>query len=93
MTGETAGHVLTQRDFDRFAALSRDDSPIHRDPDFARTTHFGATVARTLMFPLLAQIHGSHPNPSAVHRPTSSECISSIVGRRFTVAPTEASCT
>ncbi len=37
--------VLSQRDFDRFAALSRDDNPIHCDPRFARGTHFGATVA------------------------------------------------
>nr|HMN66206.1 MaoC/PaaZ C-terminal domain-containing protein [Burkholderiaceae bacterium] len=37
--------VVTQRDFDRFAALSRDDNPIHCDPGFARGTHFGATVA------------------------------------------------
>ena len=37
--------VLTQGDFDRFAALSRDDNPIHCDPVFARGTHFGATVA------------------------------------------------
>ncbi len=37
--------VLTQGDFDRFAALSRDDNPIHCDPVFARSTHFGATVA------------------------------------------------
>lgn len=37
--------MVTQRDFDRFAALSRDDNPIHCDPAFARGTHFGATVA------------------------------------------------
>lgn len=37
--------IVTQRDFDRFAALSRDDNPIHCDPVFARGTHFGATVA------------------------------------------------
>ncbi|MCO5109078.1 MAG: oxidoreductase [Burkholderiaceae bacterium] len=37
--------VVTQQDFDRFAALSRDDNPIHCDPAFARGTHFGATVA------------------------------------------------
>lgn len=37
--------VLSQSDFDRFAALSRDDNPIHCDPAFARGTHFGATVA------------------------------------------------
>lgn len=37
--------TLSQRDFDRFAALSRDDNPIHCDPAFAATTHFGRTVA------------------------------------------------
>jgi len=37
--------MVTQRDFDRFAALSRDDNPIHCDAAFARGTHFGATVA------------------------------------------------
>lgn len=37
--------VITQHDFDRFAALSHDDNPIHCDPAFARGTHFGATVA------------------------------------------------
>lgn len=37
--------TLSQRDFDRFAALSRDDNPIHCDPAFAATTHFGKTVA------------------------------------------------
>ncbi len=37
--------IVTQRDFDRFAALSRDDNPIHCDPAFAGGTHFGATVA------------------------------------------------
>jgi len=37
--------VVTQRDFDRFASLSRDDNPIHCDPAFASGTHFGATVA------------------------------------------------
>jgi len=46
--------VLTQRDFDRFAALSRDDNPIHCDPAFARGTHFGATVAHGMfLFSLL----------------------------------------
>jgi acyl dehydratase len=46
--------VLTQTDFDRFAALSRDDNPIHCDPAFARATHFGATVAHGMfLFSLL----------------------------------------
>lgn len=46
--------VLSQRDFDRFAALSHDDNPIHCDPAFARGTHFGATVAHGMfLFSLL----------------------------------------
>lgn len=36
---------LTQQDFDRFAAISGDDNPIHVDPDFAGRTRFGTTVA------------------------------------------------
>lgn len=65
MTGETAGRVLTQRDFDRFAALSRDDNPIHCDPDFARTTHFGATVAHGMfLYALLAaRMQRARPEP------------------------------
>ncbi|MGO4302450.1 MaoC/PaaZ C-terminal domain-containing protein [Cupriavidus sp. RAF12] len=57
--------VLVQADFDRFAALSRDDNPIHCDPDFARTTHFGATVAHGMfLYALLcAQMQRSHPRP------------------------------
>ncbi|WP_317203573.1 MaoC/PaaZ C-terminal domain-containing protein [Janthinobacterium sp.] len=38
-------HTLKQSDFDRFAVLSGDDNPIHCDPEFARRSHFGATVA------------------------------------------------
>ncbi|GGD18320.1 dehydratase [Aquisalinus flavus] len=37
--------TLTQQDFDRFAAISGDDNPIHVDPDFAKETRFGTTVA------------------------------------------------
>lgn len=37
--------VFTQRQFDRFAALSGDDNPIHVDPAFAARTKFGHTVA------------------------------------------------
>ncbi|MDE2204650.1 MAG: oxidoreductase [Burkholderiaceae bacterium] len=57
--------VLTQADFNRFAALSRDDNPIHCDPAFATTTHFGATVAHGMfLFSLLsAQMTRSFPQP------------------------------
>lgn len=37
--------VFTQTQFDRFAALSGDDNPIHVDPAFASRTKFGRTVA------------------------------------------------
>lgn len=37
--------VFTQRQFDRFAALSGDDNPIHVDPGFSARTKFGHTVA------------------------------------------------
>ncbi len=45
--GETITRPLsfTQAQFDRFAALSGDDNPIHVDPDFAARTRFGRTVA------------------------------------------------
>jgi acyl dehydratase len=44
-----APRALTQRDFDRFAALSGDDNPIHVDPAFARGTALGATVAQAML--------------------------------------------
>lgn len=37
--------VFTQPQFDRFAALSGDDNPIHVDPAFSARTKFGRTVA------------------------------------------------
>ncbi len=45
--GETVVRPLTftQAQFDRFAALSGDDNPIHVDPQFAARTRFGRTVA------------------------------------------------
>ena len=45
--GETVAWPLsfTQAQFDRFAALSGDDNPIHVDPHFAARTRFGRTVA------------------------------------------------
>lgn len=41
----TVKKTFSQSDFDRFAVLSGDDNPIHVDPDFARRTKYGRTVA------------------------------------------------
>ncbi|MGB8646948.1 MAG: MaoC family dehydratase [Anaerolineae bacterium] len=41
----TLTRVLAQSDFNRFAALSGDDNPIHVDPEFSARTRFGRTVA------------------------------------------------
>lgn len=41
--------LLLQSDFDRFAALTGDDNPIHCDPAFAANSHFGATVAHGML--------------------------------------------
>jgi acyl dehydratase len=42
---ERVKRTFDQSDFDRFAALSGDDNPIHVDADFAARTRFGRTVA------------------------------------------------
>jgi acyl dehydratase len=41
--------TFEQRDFDRFAALSGDDNPIHVDPAFAARTRFGRTVCHGML--------------------------------------------
>jgi acyl dehydratase len=41
--------TFDQRDFDRFAALSGDDNPIHVDPAFAARTRFGRTVCHGML--------------------------------------------
>jgi len=41
--------VLLQDDFNRFARLTGDDNPIHCDPEFAKKSHFGATVAHGML--------------------------------------------
>lgn len=49
--GDTASfrRILTQSEFDRFAALSHDDNPIHCDPAFAAKSHFGRTVSHGML--------------------------------------------
>lgn len=39
----------TQAEFDRFAALSGDDNPIHVDPEFSARTRFGRTVSHGML--------------------------------------------
>jgi acyl dehydratase len=41
--------TLTQADFDRFAALSGDDNPIHVDPEYSAAARFGRTVAHGML--------------------------------------------
>lgn len=69
-TGETARfrRILTQEDFNRFAALSKDDNPIHVDPLFAAKSHFGATVSHgMLLYSLIAKgLSELIPGPGAV---------------------------
>lgn len=45
----TAYWTPDQSDFDRFAALSGDDNPIHVDPTFSARTSFGRTVAHGML--------------------------------------------
>ncbi len=45
----TLYRTFDQRDFDRFAALSGDDNPIHVDPAFAGRTRFGRTVCHGML--------------------------------------------
>ena len=45
----TLYRTFDQRDFDRFAALSGDDNPIHVDPEFAGRTRFGRTVCHGML--------------------------------------------
>ena len=40
---------LNQADFDRFAAVSGDDNPIHVDPEFSARTRFGRTVSHGML--------------------------------------------
>ncbi|MBO9370275.1 MAG: MaoC family dehydratase, partial [Chloroflexi bacterium] len=56
----TARWVLTQKEFDHFAALSGDDNPIHTDPEFAARTRFGRPVAHgMLLFGLIVSAAGA----------------------------------
>lgn len=46
---EKVNRVFQQTDFDRFAAISGDDNPIHVDPAFSARSKFGRTVAHGML--------------------------------------------
>ncbi len=63
----TISRTLTQEEFNRFAALSGDDNPIHVDPQFSARTRFGRTVAHGMF--LYSLVCGALAQflPGAVH--------------------------
>jgi len=64
----TVKRIFTQVDFDRFAALSGDDNPIHVDPAFSARTKFGRTVCHgMLLYSAICQVLGERlPGPGAL---------------------------
>lgn len=44
-----AERIFTQEDYDRFAAISGDNNPIHVDPDFSAKAKFGRTVSHGML--------------------------------------------
>lgn len=91
----TATRTFRQADFDRFAALSRDDNPIHVDPDFAARTRFGRPVAHgMLLYGAICTLLGRH-FPGAVQveqrltftRPTFSDEEMTISAELLEAAP------
>jgi acyl dehydratase len=60
--------VFSQSDFDRFAALSGDDNPIHVDPEFSARTKFGRTVAHGMfLYSVVCGVLGTRlPGPGTL---------------------------
>jgi 3-oxoacyl-[acyl-carrier protein] reductase len=57
----TIDHAFAQEDVDEFAHLSGDFSPLHVDPEYARTTEFGKCVVHgILLSSLFSQLVGMH---------------------------------
>jgi acyl dehydratase len=65
---ERARRAFSQSDFDRFAALSGDDNPIHVDPEFSARSGFGRTVAHgMLLYSTVCSLLGTRlPGPGTV---------------------------
>lgn len=59
--------TYTQDDFNRFAALSGDDNPIHVDPEFSARTKFGKTVAHGML------LYGTICGVLSQHVPTAEQ--------------------
>lgn len=67
-TPVSATFTLSQEEFERFAALSGDDNPIHVDPQFAARTKFGKPVAHGMhLCSLICRVLGSAlPGPGTM---------------------------
>lgn len=65
---ESVERVFRQTDFDRFAALSGDDNPIHVDPEFSAQTKFGRTVAHGMfLYSVVCGVLGTRlPGPGTM---------------------------
>ena len=65
---EAIKRTFTQSDFDRFAALSGDDNPIHVDAEFSARTRFGRTVAHgMLLYSVVCSVLGTRlPGPGTL---------------------------
>jgi len=65
---ESIRRTFSQSDFDRFAALSGDDNPIHIDPEFSARTKFGRTVAHGMfLYSTVCSLLGTRlPGPGTV---------------------------
>ncbi len=97
----TATRTFSQADFDRFAALSGDDNPIHVDPAFAAGTPFARTVSHGMLlytavrgllaqhFPGAAQLEQqlTFPNPAYAGEPLTFQLtLQSLDGARRQLA-------
>ncbi|MGD8791592.1 MAG: MaoC family dehydratase [Anaerolineae bacterium] len=65
---ESVKRTFDQSDFDRFAALSGDDNPIHVDAEFAARTRFGRTVAHGMfLYSVVSSVLGTRlPGPGTL---------------------------
>jgi len=70
---ESVKRVFSQADFDRFAALSGDNNPIHVDPTFAARTKFGRTVAHGMfIYSVVCSVLGKGQGHHSPLRPRGS---------------------